>query len=153
MRKNKGYCKLENRRNGRSIAGKMIQMLLVFAMAVSLFVPADVAKAETTPATVTIQEFATQIKDATGQDVLKDSGISDTSKVLTVEVAAFLLETADYAMNGGVYSYDFDLYSHVNYYNRISDLSKAKKTYRKALQMCFTKGIIIGKSNGKYSQD
>lgn len=153
MRKNKGYCKLENRRNVRSIAGKMIQMLLVFAMAVSLFVPADVAKAETTPATVTIQEFATQIKDATEQDVLKDSGISDTSKVLTVEVAAFLLETADYAMNGGVYSYDFDLYSHVNYYNRISDLSKAKKTYRKALQMCFTKGIIIGKSNGKYSQD
>lgn len=153
MRKNKGYCNLKSRRNGRSIVGKMIQMLLVLAMVVSLIVPANVAKAGTTPATVTIQEFATQIKDATGQDVLKDSGISDTSKVLTVEVAAFLLETADYAMNGGVYSYDFDLYSHVKHYNRISDLSKAKKAYQKALQMCFTKGIIIGKSNGKYSQD
>ncbi len=153
MRTNKGYCNLKSRRNGRSIVGKMIQMLLVLAMVVSLIVPANVAKAGTTPATVTIQEFATQIKDATGQDVLKDSGISDTSKVLTVEVAAFLLETADYAMNGGVYSYDFDLYSHVKHYNRISDLSKAKKAYQKALQMCFTKGIIIGKSNGKYSQD
>lgn len=153
MRTNKGYCNLKSRRNGRSIVGKMIQMLLVLAMVVSLIVPANVVKAETTPATVTIQEFATQIKDATGQDVLKDSGISDTSKVLTVEVAAFLLETADYAMNGGVYSYDFDLYSHVKHYNRISDLSKAKKAYQKALQMCFTKGIIIGKSNGKYSQD
>lgn len=153
MRTNKGYCNLKSRRNGRSIVGKMIQMLLVLAMVVPLIVPANVVKAGTTPATVTIQEFATQIKDATGQDVLKDSGISDTSKVLTVEVAAFLLETADYAMNGGVYSYDFDLYSHVKHYNRISDLSKAKKAYQKALQMCFTKGIIIGKSNGKYSQD
>lgn len=127
-------------------------ILLLAAMLATALSPSCTVKAAT-PETVTIQQFADQIKEATGQDTLKDSGITNTKKVLTVEVAAYLLETADYAMNGGIYSYDFDLYSHVNHYNRISDLTKAKKAYRKALQMCFTKGIIIGKSNGKYSQD
>ena len=84
--------------------------------------------------------------------MLKDSGIKNTNAATTVQTAAYLLEKADSSINGGWLSYDYDLFIHVQDYNRISDLKKAKKDYRRSLMMCYTKGIMIGKSNGKYSQ-
>ena len=124
-------------------------MLASFVLAA---VPQDVSAATSKPSTISIAAFADKIKKAVDVDVLKDSGIKNTDAATTVQTAAYLLEKADYSINGGWLSYDYDLFIHVQDYNRISDLKKAKKDYRRSLMMCYTKGIMIGKSNGKYSQ-
>ena len=124
-------------------------MLASFVLAA---VPQDVSAATSKPSTISIAAFADKIKKAVDVDVLKDSGIKNTDAATTVQTAAYLLEKADYSINGGWLSYDYDLFIHVQDYSRISDLKKAKKDYRRSLMMCYTKGIMIGKSNGKYSQ-
>ena len=43
--------------------------------------------------------------------------------------------------------------SNVYKYNRISDLSKASKSYQKDLILAYTYGLMGGKSNGTYSQN
>lgn len=125
-------------------------MLATFVLAA---LPQNASAASTGKSAISVADFADKIKNAVDVDVLTDSGIKNTKANTTVQVAAYLLEKADYAINGGVYSYDYDLFIHVRDYNRISDLKKAKETYRQSLMMCYTKGIMIGKSNGKYSQD
>lgn len=125
-------------------------MLATFVLAA---LPQNASAASTGKSAISVTDFADKIKNAVDVDVLTDSGIKNTKANTTVQVAAYLLEKADYAINGGVYSYDYDLFIHVRDYNRISDLKKAKKAYRQSLMMCYTKGIMIGKSNGKYSQD
>lgn len=124
-------------------------MLASFVLAA---VPQDASAATSKPSTISIAAFADKIKKAVDVDVLKDSGIKNTDAATTVQTAAYLLEKADSSINGGWLSYDYDLFIHVQDYNRISDLKKAKKDYRRSLMMCYTKGIMIGKSNGKYSQ-
>lgn len=124
-------------------------MLASFVLAA---VPQDASAATSKPSTISIAAFADKIKEAVDVDVLKDSGIKNTNAATTVQTAAYLLEKADSSINGGWLSYDYDLFIHVQDYNRISDLKKAKKDYRRSLMMCYTKGIMIGKSNGKYSQ-
>lgn len=124
-------------------------MLASFVFAV---VPQDASAATSKPSTISIAAFTDKIKKAVDVDVLKDSGIENTKAATTVQTAAYLLEKADSSINGGWLSYDYDLFIHVQDYNRISDLKKAKKDYRRSLMMCYTKGIMIGKSNGKYSQ-
>lgn len=124
-------------------------MLASFVLAA---VPQDASAATSKPSTISIAAFADKIKKAVDVDVLKDSGIKNTDTATTVQTAAYLLEKADSSINGGWLSYDYDLFIHVQDYNRISDLKKAKKDYQRSLMMCYTKGIMIGKSNGKYSQ-
>ena len=124
-------------------------MLASFVLAA---VPQDASAATSKPSTISIAAFADKIKKAVDVDALKDSGIKNTKAATTVQTAAYLLEKADSLINGGWLSYDYDLFIHVQDYNRISDLKKAKKDYRRSLMMCYTKGIMIGKSNGKYSQ-
>lgn len=124
-------------------------MLASFVLAA---VPQDASAATSKPSTISIAAFADKIKEAVDVDVLKDSGIKNTDAATTVQTAAYLLEKADSSINGGWLSYDYDLFIHVQDYSRISDLKKAKKDYQRSLMMCYTKGIMIGKSNGKYSQ-
>ncbi len=124
-------------------------MLASFVLAA---VPQNASAATSKSSTVSIATFADKIKKAVDVDVLKDSGIKNTKAATTVQVAAYLLEKADSSINGGWLSYDYDMFIHVQDYNRISDLKKAKKDYQRSLMMCYTKGIMIGKSNGKYSQ-
>lgn len=124
-------------------------MLASFVLAA---IPQDASAATSKPSTISIAAFADKIKKAVDVDVLKDSGIQNTKAATTIQTAAYLLEKADSSINGGWLSYDYDLFIHVQDYNRISDLKKAKKDYRRSLMMCYTKGIMIGKSNGKYSQ-
>lgn len=124
-------------------------MLASFVLAA---IPQDASAATSKPSTISIAAFADKIKKAVDVDVLKDSGIKNTDAATTVQTAAYLLEKADSSINGGWLSYDYDLFIHVQDYNRISDLKKAKKDYRRSLMMCYTKGIMIGKSSGKYSQ-
>lgn len=39
----------------------------------------------------------------------------------------------------------------MKYFNRISDIKKADDKYKESLYKCFTKGIMVGKSNGTFS--
>lgn len=148
MKKHNRYLNVLKKRLCSAVLAAV--MLASFVLAT---VPQDAFAATSKPSTISIAAFADKIKKAVDVDVLKDSGIKNTKAATTVQTAAYLLEKADYAINGGVYSYDYDLFIHVRDYNRISDLKKAKKAYRQSLMMCYTKGIMIGKSNGKYSQD
>lgn len=134
---------------------RLLSMILSICMLACFILAAEPqnANAAEKPSTISIADFGKKIQKATNVDVLEKSGIKNTKSATTVQTAAYLLETADYALNGGPYSYDYDLYIHVKDYDRISDLKKAKKEYQKALMMCYTKGIMIGVSNGKYSQD
>ena len=100
---------------------------------------------------ISIKDFASQVQKVTGKDVLKNSGIKNTAAATTNEIAAYLLNEADSAVNGGENSYNYDLYGYVKYFNRISDIKKADDKYKESLYKCFTKGIMVGKSNGTYS--
>ena len=91
------------------------------------------------------------MQKVTGKDVLKNAGIKNTAAATTNEIAAYLLNEADSAVNGGENSYNYDLYGYVKYFNRISDIKKADDKYKESLYKCFTKGIMVGKSNGTYS--
>jgi len=91
------------------------------------------------------------VQKVTGKDVLKNAGIKNTAAATTNEIAAYLLNEADSAVNGGENSYNYDLYGYVKYFNRISDIRNAGDKYKESLYKCFTKGIMVGKSNGTYS--
>lgn len=100
---------------------------------------------------ISIKDFASQVQKVTGKDVLKNAGIKNTAAATTNEIAAYLLNEADSAVNGGENSYNYDLYGYVKYFNRISDIKKADDKYKESLYKCFTKGIMVGKGNGTYS--
>lgn len=100
---------------------------------------------------ISIKDFASQVQKVTGKDVLKNAGIKNTAAATTNEIAAYLLNEADSAVNGGENSYNYDLYGYVKYFNRISDIRNAGDKYKESLYKCFTKGIMVGKSNGTYS--
>lgn len=100
---------------------------------------------------ISIKDFASQVQKVTGKDVLKNAGIKNTAAATTNEIAAYLLNEADSAVNGGENSYNYDLYGYVKYFNRISDIKKADDEYKESLYKCFTKGIMVGKSDGTYS--
>lgn len=146
----------KQRRNRTAIKKRLCSAVLSAAMLASFIltaVPQNTPAASSDNSTISIADFADKINKAVKVDVLADGALKNTKAATTTEVAAYLLEKADYAINGGVYSYDYELWVYVKQYNRISDLKKAKAAYRDALIMCYTKGIMIGKSNGKYSQD
>ena len=100
---------------------------------------------------ISIKDFASQVQKVTGKDVLKNAGIKNTAAATTNEIAAYLLNEADSAVNGGENSYNYDLYGYVKYFNRISDIKKADDKYKESLYKCFTKGIMVGKNDGTYS--
>lgn len=146
----------KQRRNRTAIKKRLCSAVLSTVMLASFIltaVPQNTQAASPKSSTISIADFASKINKAVDVDVLADGALKNTKAATTTEVAAYLLEKADFAINGGVYSYDYDLWYHVQHYNRISDLSKANKVYRDSLIMCYTKGIMIGASNGKYSQD
>ena len=76
---------------------------------------------------ISIKDFASQVQKVTGKDVLKNAGIKNTAAATTNEIAAYLLNEADSAVNGGENSYNYDLYGYVKYFNRISDLKPRRK--------------------------
>lgn len=101
--------------------------------------------------TVSIAHFNAMLKAVTGDDAWKSTDSFYKSKAaLTNEVAAQMALRADEQLYGS--AYDNDLYQQVVSKNRIKDISKAASTYRKALRICFVKGIMPGKSPGSYSQ-
>lgn len=137
---------------------KIKQVVKCFACAMlssALFVGVGVSAAEPVTvqaaSTVSIARFNAMLKEATGEDVWKSTDSFYSSKTaLTNEVAAQMTLRADEKLYGA--AYDNDLYQQVVTKKRIKDISKASATYRKALRICFVKGIMPGKSPGSYSQ-
>lgn len=101
--------------------------------------------------TVTIAHFNEMLKAVTREDSWVSTDAFYGSKAaLTNEIAAQMALRADEKLNGA--AYDNDLYNQVTSKKRIKDISKANKSYREALRICFVKGIMPGKSPGSYSQ-
>lgn len=100
--------------------------------------------------TVSVSRFNEMLKAVSGTDAWEQGdSFYGSSAALTNEVAAQMALRADESINGT--AYDENLYGEVTSRKRIKDISKADKTYRKALTVCFVKGIMPGKSPAQYS--
>lgn len=124
---------------------------LIAALTISVL-PAGVNSAQAATKNIMALKFDSMIEKVVGESVLSDEE-KDFLKnsFLTYQRAAQMLRRADDLLNGA--KYDADFYDRVVSYGRISDRKKASnKQMKKDLTICFIKGIMIGKSNGKYSQ-
>ncbi len=100
--------------------------------------------------TITVSKFDSMLKDVVGESVITEEDAFSKKATLTQEKAALLLDRADESLNPK--KFDEDMCKRVKDYKRISDLAKADKAFRDPIVRCFTKGLMIGKSNGTYSQ-
>lgn len=82
--------------------------------------------------------------------LLKESEKEKLNKNLSNQFAAVLTDRAEQIMLGDKYKYDKDLYKEIVSKNRISDMKKASNSCRTSIYKMFSKGIMIGFSNGKY---
>jgi hypothetical protein len=100
---------------------------------------------------ITINESEEQpyITAAVGTSVFKTADEFDVNKELTRAECAVLTNRADVYINGNK---ERGVYENIVNLKRISDLSKIKKSYRDDVVQVFGKGIIVGYTNGKYSQ-
>lgn len=114
---------------------------------------AKVASAASSTSSITVASYIKLLTKASGakkSDLVKEGEFKNTSAKITNENAALLADRADTFKNGSKYSED--LYNQVVDKKRISDISKASKSKKKAIYRCFVKGIMVGKSNGNYTQ-
>lgn len=95
--------------------------------------------------------------DAFAKKLEKELKLTDFTKAvgkqndpLTREKAAVLAAQADQQLNQT--NVDEAFYQKVVNRKRISDLAKVKSKNRPSVVYCFQKGILVGKSNGMYSQ-
>ena len=82
--------------------------------------------------------------------LLKESEKIKLDKSLSNQFAAVLTDRAEQIMLGDKYKYDKDLYDEIVSKNRISDIKKASNSCHTSIYKMFSKGIMIGFSNGKY---
>ena len=85
-------------------------------------------------------------------DIEKESGIPIAGNAkLTNERAAVIAQAADKLKNKD--SYNKNIYRKVVKYKRVRDLQSVTMNWQDDVQKIFTKGIMVGKSNGKCTQD
>lgn len=116
-------------------------------------IPNETASAASTTSNITVASYIKLLTKASGakkSDLVKEGEFENTSSKITNENAALLADRADTFKNGNKYSED--LYNQVVDKKRISDISKASKSKKEAIYRCFVKGIMVGKSNGAYTQ-
>lgn len=103
---------------------------------------------------ITIKAYISLLMKASGAsktDLVKPGEFSNMSLYINNESAAIIADRADQYKNGK--SYNKELYSQVVTKKRISDIAKATKDKRASIYRCFVKGIMVGNSNGSYTQD
>lgn len=102
---------------------------------------------------VTINEMENQtyITAAVSTGVLKTVDEFKVEKEMTRTECAVLTNRADIYVNG--VTADTKIFDEIKDHKRISDLSKISKEYRDDVVQVFGKGIIIGYTNGKYTQN
>lgn len=99
--------------------------------------------------TINKSEEKPYITAAVETGVLKTADEFDVNKDLTRAECAVLTNRADVYVNGNK---ERRVYENIVNLKRISDLSKVNKSFRDDVVQVFGKGIIVGYSNGKYSQ-
>lgn len=83
--------------------------------------------------------------------ILESENEFDYDKIMTREECAVLTNRADIYVNG--VSTNTKVFDEIKDHKRISDLSKIKLEYQDDVIQVFGKGIIVGYSNGRYTQN
>lgn len=102
---------------------------------------------------ISIKAFAKKLEKAAGLEngtLIRDGEFDNMKANITWTQAAVLTNRADELKNGT--DYDKDLYKEVVDGKRITGLTGLSAEEKKAVRLCFVKGIISGDSKGKYSQ-
>ena len=113
----------------------------------------NVYASEKKDTTVTIQEFTKkleQIVEVEKNSLIKKGEFKNKKKKITWKQVAILVNRADEFKNGA--NYDKNLYEQVVEKKRLTGLNGLTTEEKKAVRLCFVKGIISGVSNGEYSQ-
>ncbi len=113
----------------------------------------DIYASEKKDSTITIQEFTKkleQIVKVEKNSLIKKGEFKNKKKKITWKQVAVLVNRADEFKNGT--DYDENLYKQVVEKKRLTGLTGLTKEEKKAVRLCFVKGIISGVSNGNYSQ-
>ena len=112
-------------------------------------------KADASISKVSISKYYKSMASSLGikaEDIADKSGIPiDKDRYVTNEKAAVIAQAADVIKNKDIYSRE--KYKNIKSKKRISDIGAVSNLYRDDVIKCFTKGIMIGKGNGKCSQD
>lgn len=90
------------------------------------------------------------ISVALREGIIKKGDFSSYKGKIKMEDAAVIAFRTDELLHGT--SYDETLYQQIKTKKRISDLSKVTKAKQDSVIKVFSKGIMIGYSNGRYSQ-
>lgn len=101
--------------------------------------------------TINETENQTYITAAVSTGVLKTVDEFKVEEEMTRTACAVLTNRADIYVNG--VTSDTKIFDEIKDHKRISDLSKISKEYRDDVVQVFGKGIIVGYTNGKYTQD
>ncbi len=96
-------------------------------------------------------EDETYIEAAVSTGVLKTLDEFKVENEMTRTECAVLTNRADIYVNG--VTADNKIFDEIKDHKRISDMSKINKEYRDDVVQVFGKGIIVGYTNGKYTQN
>lgn len=132
---------------------KGLSVLLACIMLVGT-VPSKPVAAVTTNQTISVGAFAKKLQKVTKakeSDLFLKGEFKDRKKAINNGEAALLVNRADEAKNGTAYSKK--LYQQVKDKYRITGILRLGEKKQDAIRKCFVKGIMIGYSNGEYSQN
>lgn len=132
-----------------------ISVLLACIMLVgTISVVPSATQAATKEQTISVGAFAKKLQKVTKakeSDLFLKGEFKDRKKPINNGEAALLVNRADEAKNGTAYSKK--LYQQVKEKYRITGILKLGEKKQDAIRKCFVKGIMIGYSNGEYSQN
>ena len=132
---------------------KGLSVLLACTMLVGATAPVK-ANAVTTYQTISIGAFAKKLQKvskAKDSDLFLKGEFKNKKKAINNGEAALLVNRADEVMNGK--NYNKKLYKAVSEKYRLTGILKLGEKKQDAIKKCFVKGLMLGYSNGEYSQD
>ena len=151
------------------ILKKVTLLILSFILLLNLILPATTSFAkETTTTYITVEEFLKRllnsskivintdtqnpiIDTAIEKGIIKKGEFTNYQSYITRQDVALVVNRVDELLHGD--TYDEKLYEQITSKKRISDLTKVPKAKQDAVVKIFLKGIMVGNSNGKCTQD
>lgn len=138
----------------RGIKVLLVCFVLMSFMSITFYEREAFANTLTKKQTITVGAFAKKLQKVTHiteSDLFLEGEFKDKQKAINNGEVALLVNRADETLNGG--TYNRKLYQQVKDKNRITGISNLGEKKKDAIRKCFVKGIMIGYSNGAYSQD
>lgn len=147
---------------------KKILVVIMILVIVSTVLPNQTINAKSKNITITIEQYIELLVKAIKAPILQENdkpyikAAMDTGVLLSENEfnydkdmnrseCAVLTNRADIYINGA--SSNTKIFDKIKDHKRISDLDKINKSYRDDVVQVFGKGIIVGYTNGKYTQD